>query len=368
MTVHIPDLPSRPLRLNRSAVSIPLASYFATPVLIVIIVFMVLSEGPGLLRDYEISRNPVVVEDATIVDGKCTTRKAVFTTCKAALVYDRDGKRHESDVEIMFVDLHSGDYETEVVVSGDNPALATLSLGLDKLANRAISFAILLFLLVFGIIALVLQTLRAAATRRRIATPARLTPIPVLLTSVQRKNGRLAVAYADRLAVDKTGRVANTRFARGEEPLIIGEEGNTPVALAVRHPAAPLPVLLDSDLERIDLTDQERSALIGAEEIGDTAEQPVQLSQTKQYRKPGQTIGQRIGVFFGVLLMIFVGVIGYWLWYVLASPSQFNSPGMDLNHMMPAPINRWGCERLQSRFGSERAPFGCTAPDHMNWK
>jgi hypothetical protein len=356
------------LRLDRSAVSVPLATYLATPVLIAIIAFMVFGEGPGLLRDYEISRNPVEVEDATIVNGKCTTRKAIFTTCSADLLYDHDGTRHESDVEIMFVDLHSGDYETSVVISGDNPSLATLSLGLDKLWNRAISFAIMLFLLVAGIIALVLQGLRAAATRKRIATPALLTPVPVLLTSVQRKNGRFVIAYADKLAADKTNRVVNTRFEREQEPMIIGENGKNPVALAVRHPAAPLPVLIDSGLERIDLTPQERSALLGAEEAAMAGEPPVQLSQTKRYRKPAMSAGQRIGLFFGVILMIIVGITGYWLWYVLASPSQFNSPGMDINNMLPAPLNRWGCDQLQARFASERAPFGCTAPDHMSWK
>lgn len=368
MTFHIPDFPLRPLRLDRSAVSIPLAAFWAPPVLIAIIAFMVFTEGPGLLRDYEISRNPVVVEDATIVDGKCTTRKAIFTTCSAGLIYNHDGTRHESDVEIMFVDLHAGDYETDVVMSGDNPALATLSLGLDKLMNRAISSAILLMLLVAGIIALVLQGMRAAATKRRIAKPALLAPVPVLLTSVQRKNGRFVIAYADRLATDKTGRVANTRFARGQEPLIIGEEGKNPVALAVRHPSAPLPVLLDSGLERIDLTPQERAALIDTEAAGDAGGQPVQLSKARQNHNPGMSLGRRIGYFFGVLLMIVVGVTGYWLWYVMASPSQFNSPGMDLNNMMPAPINRWGCDQLQSRFGNDRAPFGCAASDHMSWK
>jgi len=162
--------------------------------------------------------------------------------------------------------------------------------------------------------------------------------------------------------------VANTRFARGQEPLIIGEDGKHPVALAVRHPSAPLPVLLDSGLERIDLTPQERAALIETKAAGDAGDQPVQLSKARQYHNPGMSLGRRIGYFFGVLLMIVVGVTGYWLWYVMASPSQFNSPGMDLNNMMPAPINRWGCDQLQSRFGNDRAPFGCAASDHMSWK
>ena len=48
--------------------------------------------------------------------------------------------------------------------------------------------------------------------------------------------------------------------------------------------------------------------------------------------------------------------------------SQFTSPAMDINNMMPAPLNRWGCDQLKKRFGDQRAPFGCTASDYTSWK
>ena len=63
-----------------------------------------------------------------------------------------------------------------------------------------------------------------------------------------------------------------------------------------------------------------------------------------------------------------VGLGGYWLWYVTAAPSQFTSPAMDINNMMPGPINKWGCAQLQERFGDQNAPFGCTAGDYRSWK
>jgi hypothetical protein len=77
---------------------------------------------------------------------------------------------------------------------------------------------------------------------------------------------------------------------------------------------------------------------------------------------------QRLGLFLVLLLLIAGGFFGYWLWYVTSAPSQYNSPGMDINNMMPEALNRWGCDQLKERFGDGRAPFGCVASDYQSWK
>jgi hypothetical protein len=41
---------------------------------------------------------------------------------------------------------------------------------------------------------------------------------------------------------------------------------------------------------------------------------------------------------------------------------------MEINNMMPEPLNLWGCTQLEARFGGDRAPFGCTAADYTSWK
>jgi hypothetical protein len=84
--------------------------------------------------------------------------------------------------------------------------------------------------------------------------------------------------------------------------------------------------------------------------------------------KRAVSIWKRLQLFFGVLLLIVVGVVGFWLWYVTTSPTAFQSPGMDINNLMPAPLNEWGCEQLKKRFGQDRAPFGCVADDYTSWK
>ncbi|MNL41689.1 hypothetical protein D3C87_1641110 [compost metagenome] len=80
------------------------------------------------------------------------------------------------------------------------------------------------------------------------------------------------------------------------------------------------------------------------------------------------SLARRLATFVAIVAFIVVATLGYWLWYVTSAPSQFNSPGMDLNNMMPAALNEWGCARLQERFADGPAPFGCAGDDFRSWK
>lgn len=57
-----------------------------------------------MIRDFQISQNPMVLEDGDVQNGRCTTRKAVFTDCEARLVYSYGGRNYDTEVEVMFVD------------------------------------------------------------------------------------------------------------------------------------------------------------------------------------------------------------------------------------------------------------------------
>lgn len=366
MTFPTIKLPSRPLPLKRGVISTPLAYYFSTPILLAIAVFMLMTEGPGILRDYTINQDPLVIENGTI-NGNCTTRKAIFTTCEVDLSYEHGGQRYEKDVEVMFVDFHTGDYETGLVISPDRPDLATITLGLDMLWNRIITLAAFAILLGGGALAMMFLALRILRVRGQLRHPAPLTVIPVEITAVDRKRNRLAITYADRLSERKTKRVAFTRFEAGEEPIIIGDAGSNAVALAVRHGNTALPVLLDDRLERIEMSEQERADALaplcaGSTPAGGPAAAPLAAA------KKGLSLARRLGLFLVVMLLLVAGILGYWLWYVTSAPSQFNSPGMDINNMLPEALNRWGCGQLQARFADGPAPFGCTAADYRSWK
>lgn len=364
MTFPTIKLPQRALMLAQGVISMPRAVYFSLPILIGLTVFMAVSETPDILRDWTINQNPVVLDSGDIRDGKCSTRKGFFTSCSAHLNYAYKGQNYDKDVEIMFVDMHAGDYETDLVISADHPELATLSLGLEKLWNRIITLAVFVALLGGACIAMIFQLLRIWRVRGQLRKPAQLVPVPVEITTFQRKGKRLTVTYADKVADRWTGRVAHTRFEPGEQPLLVGEKGSKAVGLAVWHGKAALPVLLDQRLERIDMTADERARTL-APLTAELGSHPLELVARA---KKGPSVLARLARFFLVILLIIGGLLGYWLWYVTSAGSQFTSPAMDLNNMMPAPLNRWGCDQLKKRFGDQRAPFGCVASDYTSWK
>ena len=189
MTIPDIKLPPRPLKLKRGVLSVPFAYYFSPVILLALAVFMLVAEGPGIIRDYKISQNPVEIADGDL-NGSCKTRKAVFTTCNAKLAYDYEGKHYKSDVEVMFIDMHSGDYEAGLVISGSDPQLATISLGLDMLWNRIITLVILSVLLGIGGVALLLALVRYFRAKSKLDEAQPLILLPVALTSVTKKTRR----------------------------------------------------------------------------------------------------------------------------------------------------------------------------------
>lgn len=360
-------LPSRPLSLKRGVISVPAAYYFSIPVLLVILAVMLVAEGPGILRDYQISKDPLEIESGDI-NGSCKTRKAIFTTCEADLSYEHAGVSYTKEVEVMFVDFHSGDYETGLVISAKNPELATISLGLDMLWNRIITLGVFVALLGFGSLAMLFTLIRVLRARLQLRHPAPLTVIPVALTAVAEKRSRLFVTYADTVRDAKTKRQSFTHLERGRIPVVVGHTGKHDIALAVWHGNTALPVLLDDQLERIDLSNEERAQALAsiAPMVASQVQEASSTAGAAIKKQPG--LLRRLGTFVAIVAVIIVAVFGYWLWYVTAAPSQFNSPGMDLNNMMPAAVNEWGCARLQERFADGPAPFGCTAADYRSWK
>ncbi|MDR6817728.1 membrane protein YdbS with pleckstrin-like domain [Neorhizobium sp. 2083] len=358
-------LPARPLSLARDVISTPRAYFWSAPVILALAVFLIIWEAPGVLRDFQISQNPVFLEDGDVRDGRCTTRRMIFTDCEARLVYSYNGRKYDTEVEVMFVDFHMGDYETGLAISADHPELATITLGLDKLWNRIITLTLFSLLLGGMGLGMVFFALRISRVKGQLRRPAPLKPIPVEITAFDRKRNILSITYNDKLAADKTGRSAYTRMTQGEEPLIVGEANGKAVGLAVRHGNTALPVLLDDRLQRVALSDEERAAALAPfHQHGSGQDRAVLVEAPRKT----MSIWRRLQLFFGTLLLIVVGVIGFWLWYVTSSDTQFQSPGMDINNLMPKPLNEWGCGQLKKRFGQERAPFGCVAGDYTSWK
>lgn len=367
MNISQIEFPSRPLTIKRGTISVPGTYWFALPVLLALAGFMLATEGPGILRDYQISKDPLEIRESDI-SGDCKTRKVVFTTCVANVSYEHAGLSYKKSIDIMFVDLHSGDYQTGLVISAKDPDLATISLGLETLWNRVITLSVIVSVIGFGSFAILLALIRAARAGLALQKAAPTKLVPVAITAVTEKRSRLFVTYADTVRDANTKRQSFTYLERGRIPLVIGHDKTRDVALGVLHGKSPLLVLLDDHLERVVLTEQEKNLAL-------TSLSPMLKNQTTdRLSSSGLASERKSGWLRGLvtlcigLVVIAVAVVGYWFWYVTSAASQYNSPGMDINNMMPGSLNEWGCARLEERFSPGPAPFGCAAPDHRSWK
>lgn len=260
MADTFPALPDRPIKIKRSGIWPGIWSYLGGLLLLAIAAFIGIWQAPGIVRDIQIAQDPVVVYDADIANGECTVRRAIFVDCSADVSYEVKSKPFQHDIELMFVDIGSGDYEVEVVRSGAHPQLATLSLGLDMLWNRIIVAALFVIFLAIGGLALIGNGRDADRQRRVARRGASLTPTAVRITNVQKVLGGKAVQF--QYGTDRKNKPLLTvsRFGRKEDPLWLG--GDDGMALAVLPQGGKKPILVDSELSRLDLSPQERATLL----------------------------------------------------------------------------------------------------------
>lgn len=355
-------LPDRPIKVDATAISRPGGMFLAVIVLAAIIAFFAVWQVPSLERDTKIRANPLVLPEAEVRDGECTTRKGFFVDCSAHIVYDYQGQHYEADVSLFFIDLHSGDYTVDVMIAADQPELATLSIGLEKYWNRVLLLAAFLLLFAWVALAGVIGVLRADRAQRKLARPGRLTLVPVAVEEGRGAMGRQVFSYEM-----AGGKPAATQFKRGVAPLILWDgEGGSPQGYAVQHADTPVPVLLDRGLKRLELTEAERAPLLAAIARADAA-YPAPTVTKKAFGLLGR-LGRMLRNMLLLVLLLLAGLLGWWLYYVLASENSHDPIGMDINNIMPEPINAWACDQLQLRFGDRNAPYGCTAADYVSWK
>ena len=359
-------LPSRSIAIAPRPIAAPSAFVFTVVVMLALFGFFAVWQGPGLWRDIQISQNPLTLPDADVLDGECSTRRGL-TDCDARLVYDYEGKSYDTQVSLAFVDFSTSDYAVDVVISADQPELATISLGLEMLWNRLAVFTVFNLLFLVGAIAMILAGLRAWGANRAAATPGRLTLVPVEVTAISQKRGMTFANYAALVEGKRSRGMTNTRFARGQSPLMAVDDTGKVVGVAVKAEHVGLPILLDSGLERLELNDAERQLALAS---FDTQQEGRNAATVVEKAKPSAGKRALRGLLAGgsVLLLMVLGLVGYWYYYVTAAPDAFDSVGMEINNIMPEPINLWGCTQLEARFGDANAPYGCTADDYTSWK
>lgn len=255
------SLPSRALSIGRTGhprVWVPL---FGSLLIVILGGWLAWYEGPGLWQDWKISRNPVIVYDSDVTDGKCTSRQGVFTDCKGHLSYNVNGRRYQNDVRMMFIDVHSGDYMVDVVASADDPSLATMSIGIDKIWNRLITFVVL----AGGLLALGLwlffKILGIMGSARAMAKPGRISLERAEIVNMQGDRKSVSVTFSIP-GGSRPKTKYQSLFRKGQQPLLLKDDDGTVYSLAAVHEGSTIPALMDETLARLDLTESERTRVL----------------------------------------------------------------------------------------------------------
>ncbi len=258
MTVLNDILPNRPVRLKKTGVWPGIFQYLGALMLVGLALFFAIWQGPGVVADWIIAQDPVLIEDAIISDGECSTSRGFFVDCSAHVAYAVKGKQIERDIALMFVDFGSGDYTVDVVRSASQPTRVTLSLGLDMLWNRTITVAVITLLLALFGLALLRAGIRADRNRRLALRPTQLTAMAVPVLQINKVLGGNVVQY--QYGINKRGNalLTTSRFRKSETPLWLEDEGTH--ALAVMPEKGQIPVLVDENLQRLDLSEDERAS------------------------------------------------------------------------------------------------------------
>ncbi|MBC8717962.1 hypothetical protein [Ochrobactrum sp. Marseille-Q0166] len=261
----LPDLngilPSRAIKIKKHGLAHRLLYPFLSIVFIFASIGVAVAWFPGLYKDHLIMNDPVVLEDASVNDGQCRSKK-MTVNCKAVIVYDYDGERRVKPVEFSFVSLSSGDYETDVVMQRSDPENVTLTLAIDEFWNR-LAFDLGLFAIMLAMAVLFLvRFIRIMGSASAMKSTAALRFAWAKITASKKHLGATNVTYNPLDATHKKKNIVS-RFSKNEAPFMryVEAEDETYGIVAI-HPQASLPVLLDENFERLELSSVERETAL----------------------------------------------------------------------------------------------------------
>ena len=260
----LPDLsgvlPVRPIKVKKHGLADRWKLLFLAIVLALVSVVVTVSWGPGLYADYLIKNDPLIIEDATIFDGSCRSKKMI-TDCKATLSYRYDGENKLKSVDFSFLSLSSDNYETDVVVQKSNPNNATLSLALDEFWNRLFVGVVLVGIMAGGCILFITRFVLISSSISAAKTASMLQLSWAKISSRKKSMGRVRFGYTPLVTHTKKRNIFSS-FAKNELPyLYYDEKSDETFGLVAVRADNTLPVLLDDQFERLDLTPAERAGM-----------------------------------------------------------------------------------------------------------
>ncbi|HEY4201460.1 MAG TPA: hypothetical protein VGM83_12975 [Devosiaceae bacterium] len=254
--------PKRPLTISNSGVPAATGPLIVAVLLLGLLIIGAIWVGPNLIRDFTIMADPVEVPDADINNGECSSYRGFLTNCSADIAYEINGQEVKASLSYLFVDFSSGDYEVSVMRSGSHPTLATLSLGLDMIWNRAVVAGLIGLAMLLGVISLLRNSMRTARFKRQLQDDVELVPVPAMVTGTRKPFfGMMGSTYSVSYNDGQKSRTAHSGFKRKEAPFMLGFSGKQAVVLGAMPKQGGMMIILDEALTRVDFTPAERMAL-----------------------------------------------------------------------------------------------------------
>lgn len=219
---------------------------------------------PDLLSDGALSAAGIDVLDGR-VEGRCETRKAVFTTCDLHVHYlTHDRRWHDHEVHLLLLGKIDDSAPLHIRYAKANAELVGTSWGADALTNRWITLVGLAVLLTILAGSLVWTGIRGFRIGRSLAAAARAPqPIAVTLTGVKgdRRRRTWSYTWSDGGRARTGSRVLKIKA----EPLLLDAAGTRALALLAPDGRAHL-LAKDFDPVMLTATEQQsvRAALAGA--------------------------------------------------------------------------------------------------------
>lgn len=253
-----PTRPLKVMKLKQESSLHQIRRLLAAILLFALALFMAIRNYPGLIDDYKISQNPVVVDYD--VEGTCRARRIV-DNCSVKITTDT-GQVIKRDY--TFIGGKKGNYQVVTVASADDPSLVTINLAIDNMRTVFVAttgLILLLLLVTWMSLGCFLRTHKMIKVIKEI-NGQKLTPVIVPVKLVSYGKIITALYRASNAQGINAKYAANFNKDSNGGPIIIGDKiRNKCNVLAVVGESNSVPILLDQEFMRCDFTYNEMQAL-----------------------------------------------------------------------------------------------------------